>query len=134
MHVDIEGQPSPRVTFRDGLKYRAHVARNTRYTKQPGLAIQNMIQLLRRITPVAQQVNDDPWINRAATCAHHEALQRSEPHRRIDTSASLYRAQRRSIAEMAHQQAWRRLSEHVRDATRCVLVADAMKSVAPNSL
>ena len=94
--------------------------------------MQHGVELVDRRALLAQQVQEQPGVERARARAHHHALERREAHRRVDAAAVADRGQRAARAEVAGDQPQlvQRPPEQVRGALRGVLVVDAVEAVA----
>src|SRR6476469_410105 len=81
-------------------------------------------------------MNEDAWIDRTRSTAHHQSFQRRKSHRRVNTHALANGCQRTSVAQMtANQpQICQLLTQNVGGPTRAILMANSVKTVAPNPI
>ena len=79
--------------------------------------------------------SSSPGVDAARAGRHHQALERREPHRRVDRAPVRDRAQRGPGAEMTADdpQAGGRGAQHLRHAVRDPRVREPVKSVAANA-
>src|SRR5262249_54181669 len=92
--------------------------------------IYRLVELLRVVPFLAEQVKNEPWIEIAAAGAHHEATRRGESHCRIHGLSVTHGSQAGAVAEMRDYHAAPR--SNAQNAHN-VFVRQAMKAVASYS-
>ena len=94
--------------------------------------VEERAEVVGRRALLAQQVEDQPGVERPRARAHDHALERREAHRGVDAAAVADRGERAARAEVAGDQPQlvERPAEQVRGPVRRVLVVDAVEAVA----
>src|SRR5487761_117664 len=101
MDEDSKGQFCPVIPRVHGLQDLAHVARNSRNAEEAGLVIENLIDSACVDSFFSHQVSQNARIDRSRARAHHQSIQRSEPHSRVDTAATVNGCKRTTISKMS---------------------------------
>ncbi len=65
--------------------------------------VKKLFQIICRHLSLAQQIEQDAWIDGPATSAHHQPVERCETHRCVDTTAVAHGAEAGAATEMRHQ-------------------------------
>src|SRR6516162_455146 len=96
--------------------------------------IENVIEVLVRSLSATQQIGENPRVNRARACAHHQPFKRAEAHGGIDTSTSGYGSQRTPVSQVAgdNLQRGKISSEQLGCASRAVGMIDPVEPIAPD--
>src|SRR6476469_1015043 len=79
-------------------------------------------------------MNYNPRIDRTRSTSHHQTIQRSKTHRRVNTHTPPNRRHRTSVAQMtANQPQMGQITvENLTRPARAILMANAVKTVAAN--
>ena len=97
---------------------------------QAGAVVQQILEAVG-VVAAAQQVQQHARVEVAGACAHHQPLQRRQPHRRVDGPAAAHRRRRGAVAQVEDDQGevGRRPAEEPGCLARDVLVADPVRAV-----
>ena len=137
MRVDVVRQTRPFDRLcPDRFQNLAHVAGEAGNAQQSGLPVQDFIDLIGGIALTPDQIHQNAGIDGARARAHHDAFERRESHAGVHALAVRNRGDGRAVSEMADDQP-RRIRGNLQQlgsAPRGVLNADAVESVAPDSL
>src|SRR6266536_2379698 len=136
VHVHVKRQLGALVPASQRSQNLPHIAGHSRDSPQTRVRVQYVVELLARQLTLSQQVSEDAGIQRPRAGPHHEAVERSEAHRRIHAVTVANSRQRATIPEMAsHEpQVVQVSAEQLRCSVGAVAMIDAVKSVAPNTL
>ena len=83
---------------------RAYVRTEPGDPHEPGAVLEGAVQIIESDPSGAQEVQQDPWVDRAGARPHHQALKRGESHRRLHRAAFRNGCHRTATAEMRDQE------------------------------
>ena len=120
------------IAVSDGSIQIAEVGRYAGNTQHTGLLVQDVDNVRRAHFLMLGQELDDSGVDVARAGAHRQTVERGEAHRSIIALAAVDRADRRTIAQMAGDQAQllKRTAEHFGSLLGNILMAGAVEAVA----
>ena len=131
--VDVERERGRRVAGGTSLGELTEVV-DAGETEQARLAVEHPVDLVQGPAELAVQMAVDRRVEVTGAGAHHQPLERGEPHRCVDGLPTTDRGRRRPVAEVQHHEVGvlDRTAEQLRGATRDEGVRRAVEAVAPD--
>jgi hypothetical protein len=83
----------------------AHIAADARNSQKAGPTVNKLLEHARIELLLSHQIDQDAWIEIAATRAHDHAAGRGQSHARVDRFAGFDRGDAGAIAEVGDDQA-----------------------------
>ena len=131
LHEVVDRQLRARFTAR---QQRAHVATEARQPEQTRLPIEQSLQLFKTHAAFSRQIEQHTGVDRAATTAHRQAIERRKTHGRIDAAARPQRTEAGTAAEVGDDHAPPGNGRcHLMQPVGDVLAREAMKAVTAHA-
>ena len=99
VHEQVHGQPGAGVARSE---QRAHVARGAGHAQQPGVVVEQPLDVRRLESARGQQPKHGSGVERATARAHAQAVEDAEGHGRRDAPPAAQGAHARAVAEVHH--------------------------------
>src|SRR5262249_19210089 len=98
--------------------------------------VEQIVQFLRCMLPVFQQIKENAGIDRSRARSHHQSFKRRETHRGINADTIPDCRQGAAVAEMTNNDSQTRkiLSHHLGAPLRAKLVIDPVESITMDTL